>query len=382
MAITENFLPEQYRQNNKLGINHNYLDHQFSDHEVIWAKMREVVIRGDFTLGTEVDLLEKEYAQISGTNHAIGVGSGTDAIFLSLKALGVGEGDEVITTAFTFYATIGAIVTAGAKPVFCDIGADYNIDPLEIEAKITPATKAILPVHWSGKPCDMDAIEVIAQKHNLAIVGDACHAISATYKGRTAGSLGTLACFSFHPLKNLNVWGDGGIITTNSDELADKLRLMRNHGLVGRDECHMFAYNSRLDTIQAVVARHLLGKINHITESRVAHADYFDQELRSVDQIIIPKRDTDIYQVYHIYSICCQRRSELQNYLIENGVDAKVHYPIPMHLQPAADYLGHKKGDFPIAENIADNTISLPVHEFISRDQQDHVIKLIKAFYD
>ena len=382
MAITENFLPEQYRQNNKLGINHNYLDQQFSDHEVIWAKMREVVIRGDFTLGAEVDLLEKEYAQISGTNHAIGVGSGTDAIFLSLKALGVGEGDEVITTAFTFYATIGAIVTAGAKPVFCDIGADYNIDPLEIEAKITPATKAILPVHWSGKPCDMDAIEVIAQKYNLAIVGDACHAISATYKGRTAGSLGTLACFSFHPLKNLNVWGDGGIITTNSDELADKLRLMRNHGLVGRDECHMFAYNSRLDTIQAVVARHLLGKINHITESRVAHADYFDQELRSVDQIIIPKRDTDIYQVYHIYSICCQHRSELQNYLIENGVDAKVHYPIPMHLQPAADYLGHKKGDFPIAENIADNTISLPVHEFISRDQQDHVIKLIKAFYD
>ena len=382
MATTKNFLPEQYRQSNKLAINHNYLDQQFSDHEVIWAKMREVVIRGDFTLGSEVDLLEKEYAHISGTNHAIGVGSGTDALFLSLKALGVGEGDEVITTAFTFYATIGAIVTAGAKPVFCDIRADYNIDPLEIEAKITPATKAILPVHWSGKPCDMDAIEGIARKYNLAIVGDACHAISATYKGRTAGSLGTLACFSFHPLKNLNVWGDGGIITTNSDELADKLRLMRNHGLVGRDECHMFAYNSRLDTIQAVVARHLLEKINYITESRVAHADYFDKKLSSVSQIIIPKRDSDIYQVYHIYSICCQRRSELQNYLIENGVDAKVHYPIPMHLQPAADYLGHKKGDFPIAETIADNTISLPVHEFISRAQQEHVINLIKAFYD
>ena len=381
MSNIKNFLPMQYEQTNKLDINHNYLAQQFSDHEDIWAKMREVVTRGDFTLGSDVDLLEKEYAQISGTNHAIGVGSGTDAIFLSLKALGVGAGDEVITTAFTFYATIGAIVTAGAKPVFCDIKADYNIDPSEIEAKITPATKAILPVHWSGKPCDMDAIAEVAQKYNLAIVGDACHAISATYKGRTAGSLGTLACFSFHPLKNLNVWGDGGIITTNSQELADKLRLMRNHGLVGRDECHMFAYNSRLDTIQAVVARHLLGKINHITESRVAHADYFDKELRSVSQIIIPKRDEDIYQVYHIYSICCQHRNELQNYLIKNGVDAKVHYPIPMHLQPAADYLGHKKGDFPIAETIAQKTISLPVHEFITRDQQDHVIKLIKAFY-
>lgn len=382
MATTKNFLPDQYKQNNKLGINHNYLNQQFSDHEIIWAKMREVVIRGDFTLGSEVDLLEKEYAKISGTNHAIGVGSGTDAIFLSLKALGIREGDEVITTVFTFYATIGAIVTAGAKPVFCDIGEDYNIDPSGIESKITSATKVILPVHWSGKPCDMDAIEKIAKKYGLPIVGDACHAISASYKGRTAGSLGTLACFSFHPLKNLNVWGDGGIITTNSDELADKLRKMRNHGLVGRDECHIFAYNSRLDTIQAVVARHLLEKINYITESRVAHAKYFDMELRSISQIIIPKRNKDIYQVYHIYSICCQRRNELQNYLIENGVDAKIHYPIPMHLQPAAKYLAHKKGDFPIAERIADSTISLPVHEFISRDQQDLVIKLIKDFYD
>lgn len=382
MAIIKNFLPEQYRQNNKLDINHNYLNQQFSDHEIIWSKMRKVIERGDFTLGSEVDLLEKEYAHISGTKHAVSVGSGTDAIFLSLKALGVGNGDEVITTTFTFYATIGAIVTAGAKPIFCDIRPDYNIDPYEIETKITPATKAIVPVHWSGKPCDMDVIEKIGKKYNLPIVADACHAIGASYKGRTAGSLGTLACFSFHPLKNLNVWGDGGIITTDSEELADKLRLMRNHGLVGRDECHVFAYNSRLDTIQAVVARHLLEKINHITKSRVAHADYFDKNLSSVSQIIVPKRDTNIYQVYHIYSICCERRDELQNYLKENGVDAKVHYPIPMHLQFAASYLGYTKGDFPIAERVANSTISLPVHEFISREQQDHVINLIKDFYD
>ena len=382
MTTTKNFLPEQYRQTNKLDINHNYLEQQFADHEVIWAKMREVVIRGDFTLGSEVDLLEKEYAAICDTRHAIGVGSGTDALFLSLKSLGIGEGDEVITTPFTFYATIGAIVTAGAKPVFCDVGPDYNIDAGQIEAKITPATKAILPVHWSGKPCDMNAIEAIACKYNLPIVGDACHAINATYRGRKVGSLGTLACFSFHPLKNLNVWGDGGIITTNSDELADKLRLMRNHGLSGRDECSMFAYNSRLDTVQAVVARHLLEKIDLITESRVAHADYFDRNLSALPQIIIPKRDADIYQVYHLYSISCERRSELQKYLIENGVDAKIHYPIPMHLQPAAVYLGHKSGDFPVAENVADNTLSLPVHEFITREQQDHVIQLIKVFYD
>lgn len=379
--ITKNFLPEQYQNTNKLAINHNYLQQQFGDHDAIWAKIREVVIRGDFTLGSEVDLLENEYAQLCDTRHAIGVGSGTDALFLSLKALGVDKGDEVITTPFTFYATIGAIVTAGAKPVFVDVGADYNINPALIEEKITAKTKAILPVHWSGNPCDMDAIEKIASKHKLAVVGDACHAIKARYKGRPAGSLGTIACFSFHPLKNLNVWGDGGIITTNSDELVDKLRLLRNHGLVGRDECQVFAYNSRLDTVQAVVARHLLAKIDHITDSRVAHAAYFDENLGTISQIKIPQRNADCYQVYHIYSICCQRRDELAHYLIDHGVDAKVHYPVPMHLQPAAIYLGHKKGDFPVAESIADTTLSLPVHEFITREQQERVVELIREFY-
>ena len=378
----KNFLPEQYQKTKNLEINHNYLEQQFSDHEVIWEKIREVVIRGDFTLGAEVDLLEREYAQLCGTRYAIAVGSGTDALLLSLKSLGIDRGDEVITTPFTFYATIGAIVTAGAKPVFVDVGLDFNIDPAKIEEKITSNTKAIMPVHWSGNPCEMDFIESIAARNKIPVVSDACHAIKATYKGRSSGALGTIACFSFHPLKNLNVWGDGGIITTNSEELANKLRLLRNHGLVGRDECAIFAYNSRLDTVHAVIARHLLAKINHITESRVTHAAYFDQHLSSMPQIKIPRRSTDCYQVYHIYSICCERRNELVDYLINHGVDAKVHYPIPMHLQPAAQYLGYKKGDFPIAESIAENTLSLPVHEFITTEQQERVVELIKTFYD
>ena len=378
---TKNYLPEQYQITNKLDINHNYLQQQFADHDAIWAKIREVVIRGDFTLGSEVDLLENEYALLSATRHAIGVGSGTDALFLSLKSLDIDKGDEVITTPYTFYATVGAIVTAGAKPVFVDVGDDYNIDPTQIEEKITTKTKAILPVHWSGKICDMDAINEIADKYNLAVVGDACHAINANYEGRSAGSLGTMACFSFHPLKNLNVWGDGGIVTTNSDELAEKLRLLRNHGLVGRDKCHVFAYNSRLDTLQAVVARHMLTKIDHITESRIANAAYFDEKLADILQIKIPLRNTNSYQVYHIYSVCCQRRNELARYLIDHGVDAKVHYPIPMHLQPAAHYLSYKKGDFPVAESIADSTLSLPVHEFITLEQKERVVKLIRTFY-
>ena len=377
----KNFLPAQYTQTNQLEINHNYLEQQFSDCEEIWLKIRDVVIRGDFTLGSDVDLLEKEFAAFNGVKHGIGVGSGTDALFLSLKALGVDNGDEVITTPFTFYATIGAIVTSGAKPVFCDAGEDFNIDPRQIEAKITSATKAIVPVHWSGKPCDMDAIERIATKYNLAVVSDACHAINARYKGRSSGSLGNVSCFSFHPLKNLNVWGDGGIIATDSDVIADRLRLLRNHGLAGRDECRVFAYNSRLDTIQAVVARHLMTKIEAITNSRVRNSRYFDEQLAAIAQIVVPARDPDIFQVFHIYSILCERRDELQRYLSANGVDAKVHYPTPMHLQPAASFLGHTVGDFPVAERLARQTLSLPVHEFITDAQQVRVVNLIKAFY-
>ncbi len=381
MISTQNFLPNQYLKDNILPVNHNYLSQQFADHDVILSKIREIVIRGDFTLGKEVDLLEREYAILNEVKHAVAVGSGTDALFLSLKALGIDQGDEVITTPFTFYATIGAIVTAGATPVFVDSSTDCNIDASKIESKITPRTKAIVPVHWSGKPCDMDPIDELAGRYNLAVVSDACHAIRASYKGRASGSLGTIACFSFHPLKNLNVWGDGGIVTTNSDELADKIRLLRNHGLVSRDECKVFAYNSRLDTVQAVVARHMLEKIDRITNSRVNNANYFDQGLSSIPQVMIPKRAKEIYQVFHLYQIFCNDRDELQAYLIANGVDAKVHYPVPMHLQPAASHLGYKKGDFPVAENLSASTLSLPVHEFITREQQDSVIKLIREFY-
>lgn len=381
MTTVRNFLPAQYRTTNVLEINHNYLREQFADHDEIWKKIREVVERGDFTLGAEVDRFEEEFAQLSGARYAIGVGSGTDALFLSLKALGIGPGDEVITTPFTFYATIGAIVTAGATPVFVDIGDDYNINAAGIERRITARTKALLPVHWSGKPCDMDAIGAIARKHGLPIVCDACHAIAATYRGAKSGTLGALNCFSFHPLKNLNVWGDGGIIATDSDELADRLRLLRNHGLADRDECRVFAYNSRLDTIQAVVARHLLNRLDHITRSRVAHADYFDHALGRIPQVRVPHRAADIYQVFHVYMLQFERRDELQQYLISHGIDAKVHYPVPMHLQPAAAYLGHARGDFPNAEAAAATVLSLPVHEFITREQQDYVIDRVRTFY-
>lgn len=377
-----NFLPQQYQQDGELTINHNYLTQQFSDCDAILAKIKSVVLNNDFTLGTAVNDFENKFKVMVNAKHAIGVGSGTDALFLSLKALGIKEGDEIITTPFTFYATIGAIVTAGAKPVFADILDDYNIDPNQIESKITSNTKAILPVHWAGKPCHMNEINAIAKKHNLFVIEDACHAIQATYKNRFAGALGDIGCFSFHPLKNLNVWGDGGIITTNSDAVADELRLIRNHGLKGRDECVKFSYNSRLDTIQAMVADHVLtNKLQHITESRICHANYLDKALDAISQVIVPHRENDIKQVYHLYSVRCEQRDALKNYLNSHGVDAKIHYPIPMHLQTAAKQFGYKQGDFPKTEMVCAQTLSLPVHEFISQNDLDYMIDLIKRFY-
>jgi len=379
--IEHNYLPEQYEVTNELPINHNYLPQQFEDSEIVLDEIRKLVLKGDFTLGTAVNEFEDEFKKIAKTEYAIGVGSGTDAIFLSLKALGIKEGDEVITTPYTFYATIGAIVTSGAIPRFVDIGLDYNIDPKKIEDEITSKTKAIVPVHWSGLICDMNAIKDIANKHNLSIVEDACHAINARREQQTAGKYGETACYSMHPLKNLNVWGDGGVITTNNEEIHDRLVLLRNHGLRNRDLCDEFAYNSRLDTLQAIVAKHYLKKINHITDMRIRNASLFDKELSPIKEITIPKRHKSIKQVFHIYVIRAKERDQLQKHLLENGIDAKIHYPVPMHLQPAAKEFGYFEKDFPIAEQVCKEVISLPVHEFISEEQVNFSISKIKEFY-
>ena len=378
----KNFYPKQYSKDSEFQINHNYLKNQFIDYKEIFQEIEKVIINCDYTLGTTVDEVEQLISNEANTRFAIGVGSGTDAIFLSLKALGIGKGDEVITTTYTFYATIGAIATTGAKPVFCDISEDFNIDPSQIESKITPRTKAIVPVHWAGRSCDMDRINAIARKNNLFVVEDACHAIQGEYKTNRCGSLGDLGCFSFHPLKNLNVWGDGGIITTSNEELANKLKLMRNHGLLNRNTCVEFAYNSRLDTIQAVVAKYLIEKkLSNITDSRIKNAIRLDSMLEKVPQISLLKRDKDLKEVFHLYVFKAENRDELYEHLRKYGIDAKVHYPVPMHLQPASNYLGHAEGDFPVAESFAKNTISLPVHEFITLEQIEKMSDAIKEFY-
>lgn len=377
-----NFYPEQYIKDKEFLTNHNYLSEQFSDNEIIWQKIKEVVIKNDFTLGEVVDEVEELIANEANTKYAIGVGSGTDALFLSLKALGIGNGDEVLTTTYTFYATIGAIVTAGAKPVFCDCLEDYNIDPLAIQKNITSNTKAIIPVHWSGRPCHMDEINKIAKDNNLYVIEDACHAIQAEYKGKRCGSLGETGCFSFHPLKNLNVWGDGGIITTNNHALAERLKLIRNHGLVNRNTCKEFAYNSRLDSIQAVIAKHVIeNKLDNITSSRIKNSMALDEAFSSIIQIKTTNRSENFKEVFHLYMFQTEYRDELYNYLRNKNIDAKIHYPIPMHLQPAASFLGYKKGDFPIAEKLAEESISLPVHEYINDEQIYKMIEIVKEFF-
>lgn len=378
----KNFYPQQYIETGEFPINHNYLSKQFADHDIILEKIKTVVQQGDFTLGQAVDDLEKVFAQLNGGKFGIGVGSGTDALFLSLKALNIGAGDEVITTAFTFFATIGAIVTAGATPVFVDVGDDFNIDVNKVEAAITTKTKAIMPVHWSGNPCDIESINAIAKRHNIAVIADACHGIMSTYQGQGIAALPTVSCFSLHPLKNLNVWGDGGLVVTNDKAIADRLYSIRNHGLKNRDICEEFSYNSRLDTVQAVVAQHLVDhSIVNITQSRINNALYLDEQLSNIAEIELPKRDKEKQHVFHLYMGLFERRDLLQFFLQQNGIDAKVHYPVPMHLQPAAKQYGHVKGDFPMAETVADNCLSLPVHEFITREQLDFMIEKIKAFY-
>ena len=376
-----NYLPNQYKNTNSLKINHNYLPEQFEDSEEIINDIRKLVRKGDFTLGETVNKFENKFKSITNTKFALGVGSGTDAIFLSLIAAGIEKGDEVITTAYTFYATIGAIVTAGAKPVFVDIGNDYNIDISKIEEAITHKTKAIVPVHWSGLICDMEEIRRIADKHNLLIVEDACHAINAERDNLKAGEIGDMACYSMHPLKNLNVWGDGGILVTNSEKHYKKLALLRNHGLKSRDVCEVFAYNSRLDTLQAIVGLHLFKRIDFITNKRIENAFYFDKLLSDISEIELPKRIINAKQVFHIYVVKAKNRDKLQSFLIKNNIDAKIHYPIPMHLQPAAKKFNYKEGDFPIAENTCKNVISLPVHEYISKTECEYVASKIREFY-
>jgi dTDP-4-amino-4,6-dideoxygalactose transaminase len=379
----KNFLIKQYQKDIKKKISHNYLPYQFKNSYQIFKKIKLLIKNCDFTLGKEVIALENNFKKLTKTKYAFGVGSGTDAMFLSLRALDLKKGDEVITTSFTFYSTVGAIVTAGGTPVFIDIGNDLNINPDLIEKKITKKTKALLIVHWAGKVCDMEKILKISKKYKIPIIEDACHAIGASFKNKSAGSFGLSGCFSFHPLKNLNVWGDGGVLCTNNKAFAKKIYLLRNHGLVSRNRCKIFGYNSRLDTIQAIVANYIFkNRLKIITKKRILNSNYLDEKLKNNKDISLPVRsDKNSKEVFHLYHIFCKKQKKLVAYLNKKGIDAKIHYPIPVHKQQAAKKYIKKGLNLVNTDRIVRKIISLPVHEYVKIKDLDFIIESINFFY-
>ncbi len=363
-------------------VKYSYLDRQFADVQAYVNDIRQVAEEGDFTLGSAVEEFETRFAELLGLPHAVGVSSGTDALILSLKILGIGPGDEVITSPNTFVATVGAIAMTGARPVFVDNNEEYTIDVDKIERAITPKTRAIMPVHLTGCPAHMPTIMEIARRNNLVVVEDAAQAILASIDGKSVGSWGETAGFSLHPLKNLNIWGDGGVIVTRSAELDARLRLFRNHGLKGRDEVEFFGHNCRLDTVQAAVANRLMDEVHAITDMRIANARRFDEAFSDLAEFItVPPRRPEVKQVFHTYVMQVRDRDRLLAHLIDKGIDAKVHYPIPMHLQKAAEYLGYSKGDFPVCERHCETIITLPVHQHLTKEEIEYVIDHVQSFY-
>jgi dTDP-3-amino-2,3,6-trideoxy-4-keto-D-glucose/dTDP-3-amino-3,4,6-trideoxy-alpha-D-glucose/dTDP-2,6-dideoxy-D-kanosamine transaminase len=361
----------------------SYLNEQFDNCDEIFDSLKKFVKTGDFTLGKPLQEFEKKYAEVVGSKYTIGVGSGTDALFLPLKALEIGHGDEVITAVNTFVATAGAIETAGAKIVFVDCNEKYVMDPSLVEAAITPKTKAIMPVHFSGQPVDMPRIMEIANKHNLHVIEDTCQGVGAKINGKFCGTYGIMSGYSVHPLKNLNVWGDGGLVATDSEELTEKLRLMRNHGIINRDEYAFYAYNSRLDTLQAVIGNHLIKDIKWITDSKIRNAKKFDDAFSGLkDVITVPDRPGNEKHVYHLYMLLVKDRDNLNSYLNEQGIESKIHYPIPLHLQQASKKLGYKEGDFPVAEAQAKSLLTLPAHQHLSQEQIEFTIDSVRHFYN
>lgn len=368
----------------------------------------DVLSSANYIMGKNVLEFEKEFAEFIGVKHAISVGNGTDALVVSLKAMGIGEGDEVITTPFTFFATAESISAVGATPVFVDVNKeDFNINVSKIEEKITSKTKAIMPVHIFGQSCDMDAINEIAKKYNLFVIEDACQAIGGKYKGKRIGALGDVACFSFFPTKNLGCAGDGGMIVTNNDNLATIIRALRTHGsgengqkaynLINNiDEeiakvenandtvynplkyyNYLIGFNTRLDAIQAAILRVKLKEIDNWNSKRREIVEIYNEALKD-QPLVTPFSSEDVEHVYHMYILQSENREEVLKGLKDKGVATGVYYPIPLHLQKVYKNLGYKEGDMPVAEYLSHRTFAIPVYPELTEEQINYIIDSIK----
>jgi dTDP-4-amino-4,6-dideoxygalactose transaminase len=350
--------------------------------EEIRAAIDAVVEEQNFILGKQVQALEQKVAALCGVPAAVGCASGTDAIYLALRALGVGPGDEVVTVSYTFFATAGSVWNTGARPVFVDIEpGTYNLDPAKLEAAITPRTKAIMPVHLFGQCADMDPINAVARARGIPVVEDAAQAIGATYHGKPAGSLGAIGCFSFFPSKNLGGFGDGGMAVSADPSLADKMRVLRVHGSQPKYFHAVIGVNSRLDTIQAAV---ILAKLPHLaawSEGRRRVAAFYDRAFAAEPQIVRPVTLPGNTHIYNQYTIRVPNRDALLKHLSERGVGHAIYYPLPLHLQKCFAFLGHREGDFPESEKAARETVSLPVYPELPEDARAYVAETVLSFF-
>ena len=363
--------------------------------EEVYAAIHRVVESQHFILGPEVEALEREIAQLTQVDFAVGVSSGTDALLAALMALGIGVGDEVITTPFSFFATAGSVARVGARPVFVDIDpVSFNLDPQGLAAAVTSKTRAIIPVHLYGQTADMAPIMEVARLHNLAVLEDAAQAIGATYRGQPAGSLGDVAALSFFPTKNLGALGDGGMVLTNDAKLAARLRMVRNHGFEPKYHSKVVGGNFRLDALQAAVLRAKLPHLAGWTDARRSHAEYYRQAMQEAGLVAVPGSPVDARHVVlpievderrHVYHqfvirIGGGRRDALRQHLAANQIGTEIYYPIPLHLQECFAGLGYQKGDFPHSEQAAAETVALPIYPELTEGQQQRVVEAIGKF--
>ena len=362
---------------------YNYLPMQFADVERIISEWRQLISTTEFTLGPFVERFEKQFSEYLGVKHCISTNTGTDALILALKSVGIGNGDEVITVTNTFYATVGAIVATGATPVFVDSDDRFQIDVDKIIPAVTNRTKAVIPVHWAGASPDLEALSTICSEHNIYLIEDACMGIGTSVSGKPAGTYSSVSGFSLHPLKSLHVMGDGGMTATNDDDLARWLKTYRNHGMVDRNHITMWGINNRLQPLQAVVASIELESIDKTIRKRHKNAKILDSGLSDLsDRIFLPERKNSNVENYSLYMGLFQERDLLRAYLEHFDIETKVHYPIPLHLQAAASNLPYSKGDFPNSEKQAEELLTLPVHQYLEEEHLHYMINKIHDFYD
>ncbi|TGK17250.1 DegT/DnrJ/EryC1/StrS family aminotransferase [Leptospira fluminis] len=335
---------------------------------------------GNYIGGDQVSKFEESVAKLCGVKYAVALNSGTDALMSGLAAIGVRPGDEVITPPNSFIASTAAVVHLKAVPVFVDVCDDQNIDPGKIEKAITKKTKAIMPVHLTGRVASMDEILRISEKYSIPIIEDAAQSIGSKWSGRTSGSFGAVGCFSTHPLKNLNACGDGGFLTTNDEKIYQNVSRYRNHGLVDRNTVEFFGLVSRMDALQAGILNFRIGKLPELIQARRANAEAY-KKLLDRNFVYIPEDKPEEFNTFHTFVIQVDKRDELKNRLAELGVETSIHYPIPIHLQPASRSLGYKAGDFPVVEEQSRRILTLPIHQFLKREELEFVAESVNKFY-